>query len=65
MYFTIDKEILFSREFGFPICCIKEEDIDTKINILVWISIFGETCKSRLIFCKKSNTHPYDYYTEE
>ena len=29
------------------------------------VSVFGESYKSSLIFCKKCNTHPYDYYKEE
>jgi len=29
------------------------------------VSILGELYKSCLIFCKKCNIYPYDYYTEE
>ncbi len=36
---TIDKEILFNKEFGSPICCIKEEDIDNKQKKLVWFQL--------------------------
>ena len=62
---TIDKEIIFSKEFGPPICCFKEEDIYNKKKNISLISILGEEYKSRLIFCKKFNIHRYDYHSEE
>lgn len=63
--FTINKEIIFSKEFDSPFCCIKEEDIDNKNKKLSLASIFGEPYKSNLIFCEKCKTQPIDYYIEE
>ena len=62
---SINKEIIIKKEFGFPMLSVKEEDLDNKNNYVSLVSIFAETYKSNLIFCKACNTHPYEYYTKE
>ena len=62
---SINKEIIIKKEFGFPMISVKEEDLDNKNKKVSLVSIFAETYKSNLIFCKTCNTHPYEYYTKE
>ena len=43
----------------------KKEDLDNKNKKISLVSIFGETYKSNLIFCKSCNKHLFEYYTTE
>ena len=42
--------MIFSKEYGSPICSIKEEDIDKSNSKLSFVSALGDSCKSTLIF---------------
>ena len=57
------KKVIYSNEYGSPVCTIQSRDIDAgQINL---ISAFSEVFSSSLKFCNKCNKKPASYYSKE